>query len=61
MNEQFHNLRGFFSEERDKLLVDKHRKAKIRRERIIQEKKLSTQRPRTARSRDAIESTPSKD
>ncbi|XP_011412266.2 uncharacterized protein [Magallana gigas] len=47
--------------ERDKLLVDKHEKAKIRRERITQEKKLSAQRPRTARSRDAIESTPSKD
>ncbi|XP_065927275.1 uncharacterized protein [Magallana gigas] len=31
--------------ERDKLLVDKHEKAKIRRERIIQQKKLSAQRP----------------
>eukprot|EP00105_Crassostrea_gigas_P002459 XP_011414993.1 PREDICTED: uncharacterized protein LOC105319244 [Crassostrea gigas] len=44
--------------ERDKLLVDKHEKAKIRREHsIIQQKKLSAQRPRTAQSRDAIEST----
>lgn len=45
-----------FLAERDKLLVDKHEKAKIRRERIIQQKKLPAQRPRTARSRDAIDS-----
>ncbi|XP_065932273.1 uncharacterized protein [Magallana gigas] len=44
--------------ERDKLLlVDKHEKAKIRRERTIQQKKLSAQRPRTARPSDVIEST----
>ncbi|XP_011415153.3 uncharacterized protein [Magallana gigas] len=42
--------------ERDKLMVDKHEKAKIRRERIIQQKKLSAQRPRSARSRDVVES-----
>uniref|UniRef100_A0A8W8L243 Uncharacterized protein n=1 Tax=Magallana gigas TaxID=29159 RepID=A0A8W8L243_MAGGI len=39
------------------LLVDKHEKAKIKRERIIQQKKLSAQRPRTARPSDVIEST----
>uniref|UniRef100_K1QB95 Uncharacterized protein n=1 Tax=Magallana gigas TaxID=29159 RepID=K1QB95_MAGGI len=50
-----------WKEERDKLLVDKHEKAKIRRERIIQQKKLSAQRPMTARSRDGNEITPPKD
>nr|XP_019919301.2 uncharacterized protein LOC109617517 [Crassostrea gigas] len=44
-----------WKEERDKLLVDKHEKAKIRREHITQQKKLSAQRPRTARSRDVVE------
>lgn len=52
---------GNFQQERDKLLFDKHENATIRRERIIQQKKLSTQRPRTVRSRDVIESTLPKD
>lgn len=54
-------LCGNFQQERDKLLFDKHENATIRRERIIQQKKLSTQRPRTVRSRDVIESTLPKD
>lgn len=44
-----------FTEERDKLLVDKHEQAKIRRDKVIQQKKLSAQRPRTARSLDVMQ------
>lgn len=40
-----------FSADRDKILADKHEKAKVRRERIIQQKKLSALRPWTARSK----------
>nr|XP_034339067.1 uncharacterized protein LOC117693083 [Crassostrea gigas] len=47
-----------WKEERDKLLVDKHEQAKIRREKVIQQKKLSAQRPRTARSRDVLQTVP---
>lgn len=46
---------------KETLLFDKQEKATIRRERIIQQKKPSTQRPKTVRSRDVIESTLPKD
>ncbi|XP_078325183.1 uncharacterized protein LOC144622732 [Crassostrea virginica] len=40
-----------WKEEKDKLLVDKHEQAKIRREKFILQRIKSARRPRTARSR----------
>ena len=37
------------SEQNDKLLLDKHEQAKIRREKFMQERIKSARRPRTAR------------